>query len=77
MEKSKLITLLSRLEELSVEGLTTKNDFFIESLNDELSRNLKGGMNKPAVNNNCSGSTNVSCINNNCHGTYNVVCQNN
>nr|MBB6139315.1 hypothetical protein [Mucilaginibacter sp. X5P1] len=75
MKNSKLLSLLSKLEELSIASFVTHNDFFMESLNDELSRNLKGGVRK-ATNNTCISGTNISCTNSFCQGSSNVSCQN-
>nr|MBB6139310.1 hypothetical protein [Mucilaginibacter sp. X5P1] len=74
MNNSKLSSLLSKLEELSSEASELKNEFSVESLNDELSRNLKGG--KLSTNGSCAGGSNQSCSNGTCSGSTNSTCHN-
>jgi hypothetical protein len=71
---NKLSSLLSKLEELSAEASELQNEYSVESLNDELSRNLKGG--RVTSNGSCGNSNNSSCSNGNCSGSSNTSCHN-
>jgi len=74
MKNSKLSNLLSKIQELSTEA-SDFNDFSIETINDELSRNLKGGVYENS-NGSCDNSNNTSCSNGSCAGSTNKGCAN-
>nr|MBB6139314.1 hypothetical protein [Mucilaginibacter sp. X5P1] len=66
MKESKLSSLLSKLDQLLAPSSGSQNTFFIESLNEKLSRNLKGG--SLIRNSVCSGKGDAACINSQCPG---------
>lgn len=72
MKNSKLSALLIKLEEISTNNAQIPNGLSAVSLNDDLSRNLKGGK---TSNGTCSGS-NMSCSNGSCGGSANSTCSN-
>jgi hypothetical protein len=74
MNNSKLTSLLSKLEALSNEASEIQSEYSVESLNDELSRNLKGGVR--TSNGTCTGGSNSSCANTSCSGSSNGSCSN-
>lgn len=76
MKNSKLSTLLGKLQDLTSDVSNLGNDYNIETLNDDLSRNLKGGVAYANSNGSCGGSTNTSCSNANCSGSHNTSCAN-
>jgi hypothetical protein len=74
MKDSKLSMLLGKIEDLSQEATGMQNEYSVETINEDVSRNLKGG-GYDNSNGSCTG-INSSCANGSCVGSTNTGCSN-